>query len=651
MEKINFEEGIQVSPAKVMIDNIEHEVTPAIWKGNTPLSPFVLNKLQDNIGNAIENKRLKIEGKSEQAVRNGKNKLKITNFTDKTTDGVTFTAKFSNNKELEYIEAKGNSTTGYNAILVINISDLPAGDYIINGLGTNKVIRYVLLKNNDTEPKIITNDGDIRFTQDSSSPYIRFRIDLYMAGEINTKIRPMIRQASITDNTYEPYGVSPSPDYHSRIRNVGDNVNEFSSDLEIGEINNTTGLNVSNGNAIRTKDYIKVKPNTTYTIKNSNNYMNIVYFYTTDKTFINYSYSTDTSYTFSTDSTTKYIKVRSSSTNIQNNLTTRYVLVEGQIVANYNEYGCGSIDYIGQNKNLGYVEYYNKTRGYKNGNLTDNTSYNTYKAIVEGNTQYTISFEGTENLVSNLCYFDINMKYIKGDPFNSGNPRILTTPENCKYITLAVNHDITNFMIEKGKINTDFIEHQEKNIHISLIKGQVIHKDDYIVNNKIHQKRKTIALKGTESWALSNNYTNNSRFSLMLNDIKINAKVLSSHFQEGVGGTDTENIDAAGNNQRLMITIRNSIATTVAQLKEYLAEQYANDTPVIVEYELAEEIVTPLTKEQIEGIYELQKGKYVDKMKLTCLNEIESDLTDVDKSLEESLLDIEKLLEVLSLNS
>ena len=66
MEKINFEEGTQVSPAKVMIDNIEHEVTPAVWKGNTPLSPFVLNKLQDNIDNAIENKRLKVKGKSEQ---------------------------------------------------------------------------------------------------------------------------------------------------------------------------------------------------------------------------------------------------------------------------------------------------------------------------------------------------------------------------------------------------------------------------------------------------------------------------------------------------------------------------------------------------------------------------------------------------------
>lgn len=53
MEKINFEAGTQVSPAKVTIDNVDHEVTPAVWEGNTPLSPFVLNKMQSNIENAI----------------------------------------------------------------------------------------------------------------------------------------------------------------------------------------------------------------------------------------------------------------------------------------------------------------------------------------------------------------------------------------------------------------------------------------------------------------------------------------------------------------------------------------------------------------------------------------------------------------------
>lgn len=435
---------------------------------------------------------------------------------------------------------------------------------------------------------------------------------------------------------------TPIPDNIIPIRNIGDNINEFSSDLEIGEIDNTTGLNVSNGNGIRTKDYIKVKPNTTYTIKNSNNYMNIVYFYTTDKTFIKYSYSTDTSYTFSTDSTTKYIKVRSSSTNIQNNLTTKYVLVEGQIVANYNEYGCGSIDYIGQNKNLGYVEYYNKIRAYKNGNLIDNNSYNTYKAIVEGNTQYTISFEGTENSVSNLCYFDKSMNYIKGEPFNTGNPRRLTTPQNCKYITLAVMNTTTNFMIEKGNTKTEYIEHQEKNIHIPLSEGQLLHEGDYLASDGIHKKRETLVLDGTENWVLSTTYENtfycNKPANLLKNSMKYSN--ITTNFERTLS-TVSDGISIG-----LYLNVKNP---NISTLEEFINEVKNNN--IVIEYELAEEVITPLTKEQIEAFYELQKTKYIDKMTLTCLNEIESTLTDIDKSLEESLLDVEKLLAMLSLNS
>lgn len=618
---------------------------------------------KEELKEVTENKRLKLEGKSEQAVRSGKNKLKITNFTDRTTDGVTFTAKFSNNKELEYIEAKGNSTTGYKDIIRVDISSLPAGNYIINGLGTNKVIRYVLLKQGDTDAKIINTNTDVAFTQDSSSPYVAFRIDLCQAGEIDCQIKPMIRQASITDNTYEPYGVSPSPDYHSRIRNIGDNVNlaEYVEGLWL----NSVSLKFTNSE--NTYGFIaKVKPNTQYIInkKYAGNRFIVVsssIYPQKDADVVRNIFTPNhnlTQYTFTTQSNEKYIFLgvyyKTDFETEEEELKKAIAEVkieESSIATPYTEYGYGSIDYLARNKNLAFLEFSNKVRGYGNGNLTNSDIYDTYKAIVEENTKYTVSFVGNDNNVSNLCYFDKNMDYIKGEPFNTGNPRILTTPENCKYITLAVNHDITNFMIEKGKINTGFIEHQEKNIHIPLNKGQVIHKDDYIMNNEIHQNRKTIILVGTENWVLSNNYTNNSRFSLILNDIKIDAKVLSSHFKEGVGGTDTENIDAAGNNQRLMITIRNSIATTVAQLKEYLAEQYANDTPVTVEYELAEEIVTPLTKEQIEAFYEQQKAKYVDKMTLTCLNEIEPTLTDIDKSLEESLLDVEKLLAMLSLNS
>jgi len=49
MKKIDFKTGIQISPAKVVIDGTEYEITPAVWSGTTPLSAQVLNMLQNNI--------------------------------------------------------------------------------------------------------------------------------------------------------------------------------------------------------------------------------------------------------------------------------------------------------------------------------------------------------------------------------------------------------------------------------------------------------------------------------------------------------------------------------------------------------------------------------------------------------------------------
>lgn len=46
---INFEEGQVIKPATVTIDGVEYPVTPAQRSGNTPLSPFILNKMQKDL--------------------------------------------------------------------------------------------------------------------------------------------------------------------------------------------------------------------------------------------------------------------------------------------------------------------------------------------------------------------------------------------------------------------------------------------------------------------------------------------------------------------------------------------------------------------------------------------------------------------------
>lgn len=49
MERINFEDGQLVKEGYVEIDGVQYPITEAEYSGDTPLSAYIMNKLQDNI--------------------------------------------------------------------------------------------------------------------------------------------------------------------------------------------------------------------------------------------------------------------------------------------------------------------------------------------------------------------------------------------------------------------------------------------------------------------------------------------------------------------------------------------------------------------------------------------------------------------------
>lgn len=53
MDKIPFEDGVKTQEAYVTVNEQNYPVTPAVWTGTTPLKAFNLNKMQDNIEEAI----------------------------------------------------------------------------------------------------------------------------------------------------------------------------------------------------------------------------------------------------------------------------------------------------------------------------------------------------------------------------------------------------------------------------------------------------------------------------------------------------------------------------------------------------------------------------------------------------------------------
>ena len=114
----------------------------------------------------------------------------------------------------------------------------------------------------------------------------------------------------------------PNPDYPQDIRVVtGDNQvvvqnkNLFNDTIEQGSIDTTTGQNVIGYYYVRNTNYIKVKPNTNYSIQYNYNYSEItgqivIYQYDKNKNFIRFDAHSGKTYTRLLSSTAEYIRIR-----------------------------------------------------------------------------------------------------------------------------------------------------------------------------------------------------------------------------------------------------------------------------------------------------------------------------------------------------
>ena len=60
MKKIPFQDGTKTQEAYVTVNEQNYQVTPAVWTGTTPLKAQNLNKMQDNIEEAINIQRASV---------------------------------------------------------------------------------------------------------------------------------------------------------------------------------------------------------------------------------------------------------------------------------------------------------------------------------------------------------------------------------------------------------------------------------------------------------------------------------------------------------------------------------------------------------------------------------------------------------------
>ena len=378
---------------------------------------------------------------------------------------------------------------------------------------------------------------------------------------------------------------------------------------------------------------ISLKPNTDYTIKVDN-------IETTNENpttlAISFRNESDTSVrdvafpytgrktTFQvTGEATKVYIYSSNSYNDSQGITTTYknlMIYEGTEDKEYEKYGetpspeipseienvTGDIDITVCNKNFLNVNSECKVAGSKTVAIKMPTGNYTIKAdditTDSEQTQFCFSFRDSSGTIAD-ARISLSTKKITFALTREATSVVIYSGNSFNE-SQGVTTTYKNLMIYKETGDEQYTEHEQQLITFPLSEGQKLHDKDYLASDGIHHVRKQVELNGTEGWGLStlNSY---QWFRRSENGVKKSSVLICNYFKNyknignyiGVSNNDTAD--------RIYLAVSEEI-TTVKQLKAWLAEKKTEGTPVIVEYELAEEEIEPYTPAQQEAYNQLQ---------------------------------------------
>ena len=536
-----------------------------------------------------------LEGESQQATRSGKNLLDNT-ATTKISNGITFTVNSD-----KTVNVNGTNDTSANSSFIINNYSLKAGTYILNGCpsgGSSTTYRLAIQKTSDWSILgLDTGSGSEQFTIDEATN-IQVEIFIQKGQTIsNLLFKPMLREATIADDTYEQYGASPSPDYPSEIESVkGKNLFDENKS-EWGKYNvwqHNTGdyanafVNVINIKGLD-KCSISFKNNTrTFRfgyqfIDDNENYLSGLYWSapTNEKIVANISVPENAS------------KIIISQLDGQKEDDIKIQLEKGTVATPYVPYN--SLEFKVEGKNI--FDCANSKIIYNNGNTLYERLTNGLKIISSGG-QYNMLYflvDTVENLKGKTLTLSSDILFSKENQLtglglfytdtNGGNRTTLinnnnitskgkyqvagqvSEGENRYYVCIGLRPNIAsnyasgdytiydNLQIEYGETATDYEPHKSQVVTFPLAEGQKLMEGSYLADDGIHHNFKEGLANGT---------------STTFEDAKENGKFYC-------------NQKASGNLEGKTIAFDTEV------------------TDAIVQYELAEEEIVPYTETQQEA--------------------------------------------------
>ena len=449
----------------------------------------------------------------------------------------------------------------------------------------------------------------------------------------NFEVLFQLQDNSIETENYEEFiPNSPSINYPSPLKILGDNINLFNKDTITENAFINTDGNISNQEGIFYSDYIEVKENEYFSITGRTDWWSLGV-YNADKTFIRRTTTTAVNGSVLIPTNGKYIRINAKMEDID-----KIKVEKGSIATSYSPYGQGSTDVSVYNKNILNINDFTKTAAgvtitksrdifTMNGTATSNNAFifNSSQIIkLLGN--YTLSVKYISGAKSGTSNFNVRNNDTNSVVFNT-NLTTLDTSTNAniesatkiKYgIYVTANATFSNFMfkvqLEKGATATAPVEHQEQN-YILDIQQPMLKWDYFDLDRKkeVHTWNKK-NLTGTENaWQLYT--TGTRRFGL---DITGDLPEIATgkygtgyctHFKVlTTTRTDlTMFLQVEPNHFYIAIVDTNSRWADVTELKSELQELYNAGTPVTIYYKTAETTELDLTESQIQTLEQLNK--------------------------------------------
>ena len=429
-----------------------------------------------------------------------------------------------------------------------------------------------------------------------------------------------IEEGSFQTN-FEPYvgGIaSPNPDYPQSINVVTGSQsvsvtgkNLFSSEMEQGVLDSSTGQTASSTTRLRTKDYITVKPNTTYTLSIAESNMQVfVYNYKNDGTYINRTPSNwqNLSYTFTTGNNVEKIKfiiqkvgsatiVPSEISNIQIELgspattyepysNTTYTIDLGTTeLCKINDYEDSIQKSTGKNlfnKNDVTLNYRIDSSGNE---YSDNNCFVSGYIPIDANTSYTFNLEAS--IWECMSFYTSDKTFISRITTNNS----YTSPNNASYLRICAY-----------KINIDILQLEENSTST-----------EYEPYGKVWYKKANIGkvvLDGSETYSTGTQSGYYYFYKARPTNSSPSKTCLSNYFNYNQSYTNYDNSIYIGNTNVIIsrIKVNNSYIESDSDFQTWL-----NTHNTTIYYPLATPTYTNITDSTLISQLEAIKKSYEDK--------------------------------------